>query len=234
VASLQEQAGADVVLKTLGTGLHPRRSKSLATFCSPVIAACSFRDALMLTGNVTDDDASRRQTAPCCGSPSPMPSRDRRRTKSSSPSAKVPFASGRGCTAGQHRSTAIVEEAIARLSPFVRYHLNSTSTADIGSGCVDLWRAGGCDSRGLSGDGLGGTLRQRPEDKRAADEARLLALDPAPRARDRGHLDTSAHLASRLGESTGARRSYQSSSRLRLSCVSDWVIGRGKRVERVS
>jgi hypothetical protein len=161
VASLQEQAGADVVLKTLGTGLHPRRSKSLATFCSPVIAACSFRDALMLTGNVTDDDASRRQTAPCCGSPSPMPSRDRRRTKSSSPSAKVPFASGRGCTAGQHRSTAIVEEAIARLSPFVRYHLNSTSTADIGSGCVDLWRAGGCDSRGLPGDGLAALALQR-------------------------------------------------------------------------
>jgi hypothetical protein len=69
VASLQEQAGADVVLKTLGTGLHPRRSKSLATFCSPVIAACSFRDALMLTGNVTDDDASMAADSPLLRQP---------------------------------------------------------------------------------------------------------------------------------------------------------------------
>jgi hypothetical protein len=134
VANLQEQVGTEVVLKTLRAGLQPRRSKSLATLCSPAIAACSLRDTLMLTGNLTDHDASRRQAAPRCGSPSPMPSRDRR-TKRSSPAARVPFASRRGYTASQHRSTAIVEEAIARLSPFVRYHLNSTSTADTGSGC---------------------------------------------------------------------------------------------------
>jgi hypothetical protein len=75
VANLQEQVGAEVImLKTLRTGLQPRRSKSLATLCSPAIAACSLRDALMLTGNLTDHDASRRQAAPRCGSPSPMPS----------------------------------------------------------------------------------------------------------------------------------------------------------------
>jgi hypothetical protein len=42
VASLQEQAGADVVLKTLGTGLHPRRSKSLATLLFPCHSGMLF------------------------------------------------------------------------------------------------------------------------------------------------------------------------------------------------
>jgi hypothetical protein len=150
VANLQEQASAEVVLKTLGTGLHPRRSKSLATFCSPAIPACSFR-ALMLTGTLTDDDASRRQTAPRL---QPIAHAVRRQAyKKQPPVDQRPFASRRGCTASEHRSTAIVEEAIARLSPLVRDHLNSTSTADTGSRCADLWRAGGCDSRGVPSDG---------------------------------------------------------------------------------
>jgi hypothetical protein len=161
VASLQEQAGADVVLKTLGTGLHPRRSKSLATFCSPVIAACSFRDALMLTGNVTDDDASRRQTAPCCGSPSPMPSRDRRRTKSSSPSAKVPL---RPVEDARPASTD-QPPSLRRPSRGSRRSCGTTSTQRPRQILVPaVWICGGpagAIPAGLPGDGLAALALQR-------------------------------------------------------------------------